>query len=450
MKKRINGQLIRIAALAIVSTMLLMAAVGYRLFTGQIIDSLRIQSQVIRQMTYREYLPEKLAAAGVNAEQDGLRITVITIDGVVLYDTEGNAEQMEDHSSRPEVKEALLQGEGWDIRQSATMAKNTFYYAVKTEEGLILRVAREADSIIRIFTEGLPVIVIFVLIVFGICVLFAHMLTAGLMKPVREAAARLEKQEEVITYEELQPLVDTIRKQNESLLASVKIRQDFTANVSHELKTPLTSIIGYAELIESGMVEKTEDISHFVTEIHKSSNRLLTLINDIIRLSELDAEEKEEVLERINLYDIVEACVGMLQINAERLHVKISMQGEAAYVYSTRQMMEELVYNLCDNAIRYNKEDGRVEVSVWNRSGKVILTVKDNGIGIPKEHQDRIFERFYRVDKGRSKSTGGTGLGLAIVKHILTKHEAKIELDSEAGRGTQIKIILTGISGDAV
>ncbi len=442
MRKKINLQLILIAALAIMATLLLLAAGGYRLLTGQVIDGLRTQAQVIRQLAADGRLTEELAAAGLNIERDEIRVTVISAAGAVLYDSEGSAERMADHSGRPEVEAALLRGEGWDIRKSATLDKNTFYYAIKTEEGLLLRVAREADSIFKIFTDVLPAILFFAVAVFAICVMLAHILTASLMKPVREAATRLEKQEEVTTYEELQPLVDTIRKQNESLLASVKIRQDFTANVSHELKTPLTSIIGYTELIESGMVEKAEDIAHFVAEIHKSSNRLLTLINDIIRLSELDVEEKEEVFERINLYEIVATCVSMLQINAERLHVKISMQGEDAYVDSTRQMMEELVYNLCDNAIRYNKEDGRVEVSVWNRAGKVALTVKDNGIGIPKEHQDRIFERFYRVDKGRSKSTGGTGLGLAIVKHILTKHEAKLELDSEAGQGTQIRIIL--------
>lgn len=441
MKKRIHFQLVMIASLAIVTTLLLMAAVCYRLFTGQVIDNLRIQAHVLRQITDDDSLSEALEEAAVSVERNGLRVTVISAGGEVLYDTEESTEQMDNHSDRPEVEEALTQGEGWDIRKSATRDKNTFYYAMKTEAGTLLRVAQEADSIIRIFAAALPVIALITLVVFGLCVLVARKLTGSLMKPVREAAVRLEKQEEVITYEELQPLVDTIRKQNESLLASVKIRQDFTANVSHELKTPLTSISGYAELIENGMVEKPEDITRFAGEIHKSSNRLLTLINDIIRLSELDAEEKEEVFERINLYDIVDTCVSMLQINAEKHHVKISMQGEEAYVYSTRQMMEELVFNLCDNAIRYNREDGRVEVSVWNRSGKVVLAVKDDGIGISREHQDRIFERFYRVDKGRSKSTGGTGLGLAIVKHILTKHDARVELESEVGRGTLIRVI---------
>ncbi len=441
MKRKINIQLLGIATLAIVITLLLTVAICYQLFINQVVDDLRIQAHVICRMAYSEDLVRELAETPVNIEQDGLRVTLISEQGEVLYDTGENEKLMSNHSDRPEVKEALAQGEGWEVRKSATRDKNTFYYAMKTEGGEVLRVSQEAGSILRIFTAALPSIGIIMLFIFAVCAIITHMLTNSLLRPIKDVTAHLENQEDIVTYEELQPLIDTIQKQNASLLASVKIRQDFTANVSHELKTPLTSISGYAELIENGMVADGEDITRFAKEIHKNANRLLTLINDIIRLSELDSDETEEVFEKINLYDIVETCVSMLQLNAEKHHVEISMNGEAAYVYSTRQMMEELVFNLCDNAIRYNKENGKVEATVWNRSGKVILTVKDDGIGIPREHQDRIFERFYRVDKGRSKSTGGTGLGLAIVKHILSKHNAKLEMESEAGRGTQIRIL---------
>jgi len=217
------------------------------------------------------------------------------------------------------------------------------------------------------------------------------------------------------------------------------MRQEFTANVSHELKTPLTSISGYSELIETGMATEA-DVHHFATEIHKNSNRLLTLINDIIRLSELDVSEDAPLMEKINLAVIARTATDMLAINAEKNSVTLSYDGSHGYIYANKMMMEELVYNLTDNAIRYNNKNGSVDVSVKTVDGKVILRVKDTGIGIPKEHQERIFERFYRVDKSRSKSTGGTGLGLAIVKHIVARNNAQLDMDSEPGKGTDIKV----------
>ena len=179
----------------------------------------------------------------------------------------------------------------------------------------------------------------------------------------------------------------------------------------------------------------------FAHGIHSSANRLLTLINDIIRLSELDGAEEEIVLERLNLYELANTCVEMLTMNAEKHKVTISISGSECYIDGNKQMMEELLYNLCDNAIRYNNVGGKVEVEVYYRGGHTYLIVRDTGIGIPKEHQERIFERFYRVDKSRSKSTGGTGLGLAIVKHIIAQHNAQLELESEAGKGTTIKVV---------
>ena len=178
----------------------------------------------------------------------------------------------------------------------------------------------------------------------------------------------------------------------------------------------------------------------FAKEIHRSANRLLRLINDIIRLSELDAMEKEELIEEVNLYEIAKDCVSMLQINAENHKVKLSVSGEDAMIPGNRGMLEEVLYNLCDNAIRYNYEDGLVHVTIKPKKNRVILTVADTGIGIPEEHRSRVFERFYRVDKSRSKRTGGTGLGLAIVKHIVARHNALLELESIEEKGTTIRI----------
>lgn len=271
------------------------------------------------------------------------------------------------------------------------------------------------------------------------CMVLAHFLAENLMAPIERMAAEPESDWNLSSYAELAPFGNMIQKQHRDIMSNAKMRQEFTANITHELKTPLTSISGYAELIESGMAS-TEDMTRFATGIRKSANRLLILINDIIRLSELDSEEQEVTFERLNLCTLAETCVEMLSMNAEKHNVTISFQGEDSYIHANRQMMEELLYNLCDNAIRYNNQGGTVNVAVYPKEQGTVLTVSDTGIGIPKEHQERIFERFYRVDKSRSKSTGGTGLGLAIVKHIIVKHEAKINLVSENGQGTSITV----------
>lgn len=237
----------------------------------------------------------------------------------------------------------------------------------------------------------------------------------------------------------LATFTDVIARQQEELTRGEWIRREFTANVTHELKTPLTSISGYAELIESGMASQ-EDTMRFVHGIRKNSSRLLNLINDIIRLSELEREDAEEDFEQVNLHAVAQTCVDMLQFSAENHHVTLELEGSDSFVTGSRRMLDELLYNLCDNAIRYNYENGIVKVLVFPEEGRTRLVVQDTGIGIPKESQGRVFERFYRVDKSRSKSTGGTGLGLAIVKHIVAKHEAAIALESEEGKGTKITV----------
>lgn len=214
-----------------------------------------------------------------------------------------------------------------------------------------------------------------------------------------------------------------------------QMRQEFTANVSHELKTPLTSISGYAEIIESG-IAKEEDIHKFVGKIHLESDRMLNLVKDIIRLSELDESDLKSGFTTIPLLSLAQEAINPLYTSAERKNVKITVSGTENEIFGDRCMMNELVYNLCDNAIRYNNIGGKVDIIIEKKK----ITVKDTGIGIPKEHQSRIFERFYRVDKSRSKQTGGTGLGLAIVKHIALQHNAEITVDSDTGKGTAISI----------
>ena len=307
------------------------------------------------------------------------------------------------------------------------------------EKVLQLQTEADADVIRGMVKNYIPLLTIILVAVWCICFVLSKLLIKNLLKPIENMANHIGEQNQVETYEELIPFVQLVKKQHEDIMHSVTMRQDFTANVSHELKTPLTAISGYSELIENGMATEG-DVRRFAGEIHRSANRLLTLINDTIRLSELDSAEQNVSMEPVNLYYIAETCVNMLKINAENHDVNLEFSGKLVAVVADRQMMEELVYNLCDNAIRYNNPGGYVYVSVGEMEKEIYLKVKDTGIGIAKEHQERIFERFYRVDKSRSKSTGGTGLGLAIVKHIVAKCNARIELNSEPKKGTEITV----------
>ncbi|MBQ7919249.1 MAG: two-component sensor histidine kinase [Lachnospiraceae bacterium] len=436
MKKKINARLVFLSILAIFSTMLCITLVYYDLFGKQIMANLEIYSNFIREYD----TIDEIMAAGDRNSQDGVRVTLIEKDGSVVYDSATDSETMENHSDRPEILSAYENGEGTDIRISKTLDQSTYYYAVRLEDGMVLRVSEEAENIFSFFFSAIPTLLVIAGLLTIISLIFAQVLTDNLVEPIEKLAEHLDDGENITYYEELEPFIHMIRKQHQDLRHSANMRQEFTANVSHELKTPLTSISGYAELIEAGMGTE-EDTRRFAAGIHKSATRLLTLINDIIRLAELDVSKGELDLERINLLVMVNACAEMLQISAQKHNVTISVEGEDCYIMGNRTMIDELIYNLVDNAIRYNYENGKVYVKVGHEGEKVALIVSDTGIGISKEHQERIFERFYRVDKSRSKSTGGTGLGLAIVKHILVSHDAKLELTSEPDKGTTMKII---------
>ncbi len=428
-----------IATLAIFFTMLLITVVYYDLFRGQVFEDLRAYTMILTEyedMSQIREVSDKL-------EEYEMRVTLVGEDGKVLFDSEADSASMENHGERPEIVEAMETGEGQAVRNSETLSENTFYYAVRLENGSVLRIAKDAGSIYSIFGRALPSLFMVLLALIVLCMVLAQYLTSKLIAPIERLAENLDESNDGTDYEELTPFISMIKEQHEDIMKNARMRQEFTANVSHELKTPLTSISGYAELIETGMASE-EDMVRFAHGIHSSANRLLTLINDIIRLSELDGTEEEVSFERLNLYQLADTCVEMLALNAEKHKVTIRLSGTECYITGNKQMIEELLYNLCDNAIRYNNEGGSVSVEVYPKHGQTVLTVRDTGIGIPKEHQERIFERFYRVDKSRSKSTGGTGLGLAIVKHIIAKHNAKMELASEVGKGTTITVIFMG------
>lgn len=436
MKKKINGNFIFIAALAIFLTTALITVVYYQVFQKEVFENLRNFCYVLNETVSFE-AQDTTGMEQYTKDYGNLRITLIGSDGMVKYDTNINVDLEDNHKNRPEIADAFETGEGKSIRTSSTINKSNYYYAILLEDGCVLRVAKETRSIVNLFFSVLPVIVLIMFMLLIICMFISHYLTRSLVKPIEQMASDLDHLERVKTYKELMPFIDLIREQHDDLLKGAKMRQEFTANVSHELKTPLTSISGYAELIENGMV-KDEDIKRFSSEIHRNAKRLITLINDILKLSELDSgAEYDLAIEDINLYEMASNCMVMLAPVAEKKNITLHLDGEKTVVRGNKEMIDEVIYNLCDNAIRYNHEGGNVWIHVHQG-----FTVQDDGIGISKENQERIFERFFRVDKSRSKKTGGTGLGLAIVKHIIELHHGKIELDSELGKGTTVTVSL--------
>ena len=439
MKKKINIRFIMIAALAIVVTALSAMLVYYNILKEQVFGDLKAYAHVIELLNIDDL------AAGIekdpyNPIDDDLRITLIGAEGEVLYESLLNKDEMDNHNERTEIIEAREKGEGEAIRYSATSGTHTFYYAERLQNGNVLRIGRDSVSVNRIMVNTLVIVLVIALCILFVCMGISHYLTKKLVEPIEKLATNIMLVDENNVYEEIRPFVNTIKEQHVNIINNAQLRQEFTANVSHELKTPLTAISGYAELIGNGMTGK-EDTIRFSNEIHSNANRLLSLINDIIKLSELDEADHQMEMERIDLYKLAENCVQMMQVTAEKQGIRLTLQGESAMTMANKGLMDEVFYNLCSNAIRYNKPGGSVTVTVGTKDERPFLSVADTGIGIPKECQERVFERFYRVDKSRSKSTGGTGLGLAIVKHIVAQHNAALHLDSELGEGTTIEIV---------
>lgn len=438
MKKKINIGFVIISILAIVTTVIGVTFIYYGLFQQQIRSDLEISAKLLKDTHFFESVNTDTDRIDLSADMTELRVTWIDRDGTVLYDNDATAKSLTNHLNRPEIQMALKNGEGELVRLSDTMNQNTYYYALVLDNGTVLRVATNARSLWSVFMSVAPVIILIVLVLITVCVFISHFLTLQFLKPIEMMAENIENSDYKSPYRELEPFSQMLRAQHTDILSAAIARQEFTANVSHELKTPLTAISGYAELLENDMADEKRK-KHFYCEIRKNADRLLALINDIIKLSALDRKDHEPVFSEMNLYETVSECMETLSVNARRAGVTLSFEGEPCTVCGNRDMIRELTENLVQNAIRYNNPGGKVFVSVI-KNEEAMLIVRDNGIGIPASEQQRVFERFYRVDKSRSKATGGTGLGLAIVKHIVDLHEAKIELDSAPGVGTTVSV----------
>lgn len=438
MEEKISYRLFLMGFLGLIFTAALCIFVFHKAFTAQAWTGLERQADLVSVGYDLTGDPQQLSAF-VSGD---LRITLISDDGNVIFES-ATDQPMENHLSRPEILQAMQSGVGKDIRDSQTMGYETYYYALLLPGGEILRVAQDAETMWSIYDSSIPAIVLSCVALMLAAAVLSSLLTKALVQPVLNMTEDLDHIQDNVPYRELVPFAESIHSDRILRENNEKMRQEFTANVSHELKTPLTSISGYAELIETG-IAKPADIPDFARKIHGEATRMIQLVNDILQLSHLDNVSEtgsEPVMETVDLLEVAKDCVERQKLNARHAYITLTYMGESALVEGNRQLLDELCQNLCDNAIRYNRPGGKVQlVTTCSRDGHCSLTVADNGIGIPREAQASVFERFYRVDKSRSKATGGTGLGLAIVKHIARIHNARIKLESQVDKGTTITV----------
>ena len=546
MTKKIFRTILAVGIAVILLSTALFCTVLLRHYTTRVFDELEMEAALAArgvELEGADYL------AGLDPQN---RVTWISGDGSVLYDSRADAGAMENHLEREEVQEALSGRVGEAERYSDTLSIRTLYVALPLSDGSVLRVASDQSSVVSLVVELIPSLALVLILTIALGALLAYRLSRAIIRPI--LALDLSHPEDCDTYEELTPLLRRIHSQSETIQSQMEelerqrseftaitenmsegfllmdsrtnllscnssalrlldapraevgesvlhlnrteafrrvvdealqgrhseallergdkcyqllancvqregqvvgaviaildvteresreaLRREFTANVSHELKTPLTSISGFAELMKAGTVPP-ETVPEFAGDIYREAQRLITLVEDIIHLSQLD--EDLVPLERgaVDLFAVARDVVQRLTPAAERAGVALTLTGGETTVEGVRQVLDEMVANLVDNAIKYNRPGGSVAVEVTVAEGKPRLTVRDTGIGIPAAHQERVFERFYRVDKSHSKEVGGTGLGLSIVKHATAYHNASVSLESTEGVGTTVTV----------
>lgn len=547
MHKKIFRSSILITLLVLLSSIILIMGILYDYFESQLINELKKEAGYISAAIENEGLDYLK-----NIDDKNERITLISPDGTVIADTVADADVLENHIDREEVKEAIQNGSGTSARYSDTLTEKIVYYALEMKDGNILRISARHYTVFTILFGLLQPIMIVVFISILLSLWLCHRVSVKIVEPIN--TLDLEHPENNETYEELTPFLKKIanqrkiidkqlkdamqmqeefklitenmsegfliidsemrilthntaamkllnmsaaesenvlsvnrskafRKMLERVLSGVRnesetesdgkyyrfianpvldenniigavvvildvtesvnsenLRREFTSNVSHELKTPLTSISGFAEIMKNGDTPN-EMVIDFSNSIYEEAQRLISLVSDIMKISELDEKTVVYEKETVDLYSLSLEVAERLRAEADKKNIKINVIGDTAEVIGVRKILDEMIYNLCDNAIKYNKENGIVDIIVSLADSKVKLIVRDTGIGIPTAQQSRVFERFYRVDKARSKSIGGTGLGLAIVKHGAIYHNAEIELESKENAGTLVSVI---------
>ncbi|HCA68982.1 MAG TPA: two-component sensor histidine kinase [Lachnospiraceae bacterium] len=408
---------------------------------------------------YQKNLKEQVDSLKAIENEEATRFTILDFEGNVLADSNlTDYTKVENHSGREEIKEALKMGEGYAKRYSDTMRIPMLYVSCLSGKGdYILRIAVPFSGLLQYTGMLLPAILFSIGTTLGISILLANQFARSITKPLMEITEELRKLKEQnpefhfkkYQYEEMNMIADTIMEMSNAVKESMKqiefermVRQEFFSNASHELKTPITSVRGYVELLENGLVTDEGQKKEFLARIKKETQNMTNLINDILMISRLETKEAEVVLSKVRVCPLVSEVCTSLEPLAKQCDVTIEMNCRPIVMTANTQQLKELFTNLINNAIKYNKPGGKVSVTVTTESDEVIIVVEDTGVGIPEESKQRVFERFYRVDKGRSKKMGGTGLGLSIVKHVVNYYNGTIHLESTLNIGSKFTVRL--------
>lgn len=435
MRQKMQHSMVFVLTATLVIAYIFLTGIMYRQTVTTVEEEIHREADYISkavQISGTEYLNQ------MDEVRANTRITWISAEGTVLYDSTEDEHTFENHKNRPEVKKAFAKGEGEDIRKSDTIGEEMCYYAEKMPDGTVLRVSRTMNSAMKSAFHILPFMIFLALIMIVTAWLLSKWQIERLIRPIN--TLDLENPLEQEMYPELQPLLERIEQSNKEKEAVAAMRREFSANVSHELKTPLTSISGYAEIMKDGLVRQ-EDMQHFSEKIYQEASRLITLVEDIIKLSRLDEGRVELEKEEVDLYELSREIISRLAPQAAKNRVRLELTGESVKYTGIRQILDEMIYNITENAIKYNNPGGKVSVWAGNTLQGKKVVVTDNGIGIPEDQIDRVFERFYRVDKSHSKERGGTGLGLSIVKHGVMLHHGEVHVESKLGEGTRIELV---------
>ena len=453
MVKRIFKNTFITSIVAIILSALLILWADYEYTEEEMLESLESQATIL--------------AHGIDVSGDKFfsdfeiqnenRITWISKNGDVLFDSSIDKSDMDNHSEREEILEAVENGEGETIRYSETLSQKTMYYAKLLNDGTVIRISCAYDNLFATMFVVIKPIIFIVFILSIIMYIVANYTAKAIVKPINNIDLESGQIEDLKDYVEIKPLLSRIKRQNILIDANIRelkrehakrenFRREFTANVSHELKTPLTSIAGISEMFMNGII-KPEDVPEFAGNINKEAERLINLVKDIILISRLEEKEITTQKEKLDLYEIAMSVKKRLQVVAHKKGVKITVKSvnndeNKIYIFGVYNMIEELLFNLMDNAIKYNRDNGRVNVIIKENDKQVEIDVEDNGIGIPNDEKNSVFERFYRVDKSRSKEVGGTGLGLSIVKHIAIYHGGSVYAEDRVGGGTRMVVNL--------
>ena len=546
-KKRIYRYMVALTLACLLAFAALCTLLMYGLLRDMVIGDVKEKAELLTAIAGAE--PEGLSRVfALNTAAADIRVTVISLEGEVLFDSFAASEGLENHADREEFQEAERLGLGESTRFSRTQGTLTYYYALRLPNQSVLRLSKDIASIRDVLLRTLPVLSLLLLSVFVLGNVLANRLTRSVLRPIHE----MDPERDLAVYDELSPFVRTIAHQKENLalqqqdlnrrvalihsiadnmreglvlldhrgnivmanhsaqnlfsapkdmvgchvvelvrnvdilenakaalagearecrltfseqvfhvffspspdsgamliLVDVtekakaeKVRAEFSANVSHELKTPLTSIYGYAQMLHQGMVAP-EDTRRFAGVIETESRRLIQLVEDIMKLSQLDEKDRKPRMEPVDLLKVAKEVAFALKAKGQAQGITVDVSGQAPVISANQAMMYEMLFNLVDNAIKYNLPGGSVRVEIFAKDDQARIEVSDTGMGIAPEDQPRIFERFYRADKSRSKKVDGTGLGLAIVKHVVLIHGGTVDVSSREGKGTRIAVTL--------